>query len=107
MLIGIDTSDYQGPSVRQHWDSFRLLQMGLEYRLEYSRPSVFWLPTKIWQLGKVVTMAEKGLSPSALSVLQTAYETIAVKNIQIKKIEDGRLRDFGAVTRVLSTSGSG
>lgn len=25
----------------------RLLQMGLENRLEYSRPSAFWLPTKI------------------------------------------------------------
>lgn len=52
-------------------------------------------------------MAEKGLSPSVLSVLRAAHVRLAMKNIQIKKIEDGRLRDFGAMTPMLSTSGSG
>lgn len=46
-------------------------------------------------------MAEKGLSSSVLSVHGAAYVRLAVKTIQIKKIEDGRLRDFGALTPML------
>lgn len=40
------TSDFQAPSVRQHWRvrqplEYAPLQVGQEYRLEYTRPSVF------------------------------------------------------------------